>query len=363
MMDGNTKKQRSPFSVLRRWTRAAAVVVVGVVAAACGSSDDDNGIHRFVVFGDSTSDMGTHQVSFVAAVGGGRYTVNPGPVWTERVAQSLGLPMTVGLHGGVSTATQVCPLPPNCTNWAVGGGRVTLHPGIREEADGSGQLAATIKEQIAYHLARFNGKFDNNDLVSIQGGYNDLFYQLGVFAAMLQGGATADQALAAVVTAMATAGGELAGYVKTDILGKGARYVIVQNMSNLAASPYGVASGAQVQALITAMTGAFNAQLAAGLAGSNAKLFDFAATTTQWASNPGAVGITNIANPACSAAKIAAATGGLIQDGASLFCTGLTLVDGDTSKWFYADDVHPAPYGHQLIAEAFLAETRRHGWR
>ena len=246
-------------SAPRRWMRALAVVLVAGVVAACGSDNNDGGLHRVVVFGDSISDMGTHQVGVVAALGGGRYTVSPAQVWSERAAQSLGYPMTVGMHGGFSAGLEICPQPPNCTNWPNGGARVTLHPGIYEYADGSGQLAKTVKDRIELHLARFDGKFDNNDLVLAQAGGNDAFYPLGVFSAMMAQGATQEQASAAVVTAMAT--------------------------------------------------------------------------------------------------------GGLIQDGSALFCTTRTLIDGDTSRFFFANDVHPTPYGHELLANAYLAEIERNHWR
>lgn len=358
--DGRTAPARAAPHL---WMRALALVLVAGIVAACGGDGDTPRLSRVVVFGDSLSDMGTHQVGVVAAAGGGRYTVNPEPVWAERVATNLGYPMTVGMRGGFGTGLQVCPLPPNCTNWAVGGARVTLHPGIYERPDGSGQLAKTIEEQIDLHLTQFGGKFDNDDLVLAQAGGNDLFYQLGAFATMLQQGATAEQASAAVTTAMATAGAEFASYVRNGILGNGARHVIVATLVNVGITPYGAALGQDAQALMAAMADAFNAQLRTGLAGTEARILDAGALLDQWVSNPSAYGISDASAVACSSEKIAAATGGLVQDGSVLFCTGQTLIDTDTSRFFFASDVHPAPYGNELLANAYLAEIDRNHWR
>ncbi len=357
-----SRRVARPGALVHCWVRAIALVAVAGILAACGS-DDAQRLNRVVVFGDSLSDMGTHQVGAVAQAGGGRYTVNPSPVWSERVARSLGYTMTVGMHGGFGTGLQVCPEPPNCTNWAVGGARVTLHPGIAEDPGGHAQLATTIKEQIDLHLARFDGKFDNNDLVLAQAGGNDLFHQLGVLLSMLQQGATLEQASAAAVAAMATAGAEFASYVKNDILGKGAQYVIVATLVDVGITPFGVSLGPDVQALMATMGGAFNAQLLAGLAGTEARIVDFKALLDQWVGNPAAYGISNASAVACSQEKIAAATGGLVQDGSSLFCTTQTLIDADTGRYLFASDVHPAPYGHELIANAYLAEIDRNHWR
>jgi len=345
-----------------RWLRALALAWFAVAVAACGSGDDGPLVRRVVVFGDSVSDMGTHGVGAIAAVGGGRYTVNPGPVWAERVAQELDYPITVGMTGGFGFAPVECPQPPSCTNWAMGGARVSLHPGIRENPDGSGQLARTIREQIALHLARFGG-FDDNEVVSVQGGGNDVFHQLLSIGALVQGGLTFDQALASVVAAMATAGAELAGYVKDDLLRNGARQVVVWNLQDVADTPFGQRLDPQTRALISAMTDAFNARLLGGLAGTAAKIIDTRQLLAQWVANPAAYGFGNVTTEACSRDKIAAVTGGLVQDGASLVCSTQTLIDVDTSRYLFADDVHPAPYAHRLLAETFLAELRRNGWR
>jgi len=345
-----------------RWLRTLAALSLAAILAACGSSDDDGPqIRRLIAFGDSISDMGTYQVGVVAALGGGQFTVNPGPNWTQRVATELGYTMSPHYTGGFGYPAVEC-VEAKCSNWAMGGSRVALRPGYYEAPDGSAQLAYSVKNQIDRHLELFKG-FDNNDLISVQAGGNDIFYQLESIPGMLQSGMTLDQAAATVVTALATAGAELAAHVKNDIIAKGGRMVVVWDLFDMAASPYGQSVDAQTRALITAMVDAFNAQLYAGLSGSPAKIFPARQTLDGWTSNPAVYGYSNAAIPACSVDKILVLTGGLIDNGSSLFCSAQTLIDGDTSRFMFADGVHPAPYTHQLIAENFLAAVHAYGWR
>ena len=68
---------------LARW---AVPVLTAAVLAACGGSDDNTMRWSGVVnFGDSLSDVGSYRVGTVAALGGGKYTINgaTGLNWTE----------------------------------------------------------------------------------------------------------------------------------------------------------------------------------------------------------------------------------------------------------------------------------------
>ncbi len=94
-------------------------------------------------FGDSLSDVGTYNVGFVAAAGGGQFRIN-GPNangkaangnnitnWTEAIAMNLGLPApcpaVTGLDdtaGGGALSVAVV-THPGCTGYAQGGALVT----------------------------------------------------------------------------------------------------------------------------------------------------------------------------------------------------------------------------------------------
>ena len=65
-----------------------AAIGVAVVLASCGGGDSGPAFQSIVSFGDSLSDVGTYKVGTIAAIGGGKWTVN-GPDarnWTEVVA-------------------------------------------------------------------------------------------------------------------------------------------------------------------------------------------------------------------------------------------------------------------------------------
>ena len=66
--------------------------------AGCGGGSDGNQKLRvsyssLISFGDSLSDVGTYKVGTVAALGGGKYTVNSASDknWTELIAAQLGV--------------------------------------------------------------------------------------------------------------------------------------------------------------------------------------------------------------------------------------------------------------------------------
>ncbi len=160
-----------------------------------------------------------------------------------------------------------------------------------------------------------------------------------------------------VVTAMGTAGAELAGYVKTLIVGKGAKYVTVVNLPDLAKTPYALGQDASTQGLVNSMVTTFNAQLLAGLNGDpNVLYVDAWSVSHDEASNPIPYGLTNVSSPACdlSAAKNAL--------GSSLVCNKSNLVAGVTDNYLFADSVHPTPYGYLLLARYVSKEMAVKGW-
>jgi phospholipase/lecithinase/hemolysin len=181
-------------------------------------------------------------------------------------------------------------------------------------------------------------------------------------AAASSAGATAGAAYAttngpALVTAMATAGAELVTLVKEQMLAKGAKYVTVNNLPDIANTPSGLAASSSTQALIVAMVSAFNAQLASGFAGeSRVLLVDVYAVSHDQATNPGPYGLTNVKETACdlSASKNAFAS--------SIACTAANLKSGDVSHYSYADDVHPTPFLNLLLARYVAEKMVVKGW-
>src|SRR5258706_13237320 len=90
-----------------RHTKFALALFTAGALAACGGSDTGDQSLKVqytaqVTFGDSLSDVGTYAVGGVAALGGGKYTINgdgtatnaalTGKNWTEVREAHLGLP-------------------------------------------------------------------------------------------------------------------------------------------------------------------------------------------------------------------------------------------------------------------------------
>jgi phospholipase/lecithinase/hemolysin len=159
------------------------------------------------------------------------------------------------------------------------------------------------------------------------------------------------------VAAMATAGAELAALVKNEIIGKGANYVVVNNLPDVSISPSAKAQTAETQGLIKAMVAAFNDKLLAGLGADPKVLYvDLAAVSRDQAVNPAPYGLTNTTTPACD---LSTAKNFL---GSSLICTKDNLVSGDVSHYMFADSVHPTPFEYSLIARYVLDQMIIKGW-
>ena len=156
---------------------------------------------------------------------------------------------------------------------------------------------------------------------------------------------------------MKQAGTELVALVKDQIIAKGANYVIVNNLPDVAGTPSGLSKDANTKALINAMVSAFNGELSGGLNG-NAKvlLVDVFKVSHDQGVNPGPYGLTNVSETACDLN----APGNIL--GSSLVCNGTNLKAGDVSHYSYADDVHPTPFNNLLLARYVAKDMVVRGW-
>ena len=160
-----------------------------------------------------------------------------------------------------------------------------------------------------------------------------------------------------LVASMKQAGTELVALVKDQIIAKGANYVVVNNLPDVAGTPSGLSKDANTKALINAMVSAFNGELSGGLSG-NAKvlLVDVFAVSHDQGANPGPYGLTNVSETACDLT----APGNIL--GSSLVCNGTNLKAGDVSHYSYADDVHPTPFNNLLLARYVAKDMVVRGW-
>ena len=371
-----------------------AGLVCAAVLVACGGGDDAISFSSMVSFGDSLSDVGTYKVGTIAQLGGGKFTINgtDGKVWTDYLAEAVGtaapcaartglLPNAPGITGAPVTDIAAC------TNYAQGSSRVTSSGtgpnGVGLQVYGQqnlGFMADSLKDQMTRHLAKIGGAYKGSELITVNAGGNDLFMQLNALGsaagggqaaavgatiagwspaavtAVTAGGASAVNAAAtASVTAMGQAGAELAGYIKTLVVAKGAQYLVVRNLADVDLTPFGLSLDAGTRGLITSMTQAFNAQLASGLNGTaGVVLLDDYAQSAAVAANPTSFGYSNVVGVAC---------GNNAFGGASIVCNTTNLIAGNTSAYAFADSVHPTPYAHQKEAVVALDGMARVGWR
>jgi len=373
-----------------------AALVAAVVLAACGGGQGGIDVTSTVSFGDSLSDVGTYKVGTIAGVGGGKWTVNSATAlnWTELVAASVRTGAPCAAQTGLLTNIPGLTGAPvanhaECFNYAQGSARVSNPFGPNAAALQAppfnqvnlGLMAMPVATQMSTHLAKV-GSFSGRELVTVMAGGNDLFMHFNgvanaaaggataagaaaaagwpqaVQAAVMAGGAAAtDAAVNAALTGMGQAGAELASLVKTQILAKGARYVLVANLPDVAQTPFAMTLDAQTRGLVNTMVTTFNSQLQTGLSGSAVLYVDAYTQGRDQYTNPAKYGITNVTTPACSTTSPANPLAG-----SSIACTNASTVAADTSTFLFADSVHPTPLGYQLQASFVIAQMRAAGW-
>ena len=136
-----------------QYTKFALAALTAAVLAGCGGSGGGDQTLKVkytaqVSFGDSLSDVGSYAVGTVAALKGGKFTINgdntainpelTGKNWTEHLAAQFGLPAPcaaeTGLEGNAAQGFSVARVKKaGCYGYAMGGSRVTnpVGPGNR----------------------------------------------------------------------------------------------------------------------------------------------------------------------------------------------------------------------------------------
>jgi phospholipase/lecithinase/hemolysin len=344
----------------------------GSQAAYAGESDDSTDHDHYpkvrfssqISFGDSLSDVGSYAVGTIAALGGGQFTINrPGiKNWSALTAAKFGLAAPcaaqTGLDGDPAIGFSV--LPPlnhaGCTSYAQGGARVTDPIGVGNKLTGGanaslGFLTVPVVQQIQNHLNLNGGKFKADEVVFVFAGANDVFFQLG----LLQAGLTSPSA---AITAVVNAASQLTAAIQSQIVGNGAKYVVVINIPNIAITPFGNSLDPSARGLLDYMVNTFNSLVQAGVASNASVLYvdSYSESYNQYA-NPAAYGLSNVTDTACDLSPEKNPLG------SSLICNQYNLIPGNTDQYLFADRVHPTPYGYSLIAQLVIKEMRYKGWR
>lgn len=274
------------------------------------------------VFGDSLSDAGYFR-PFLAAIGTpaataaglGRFTTNPGPVWSELIAQT---------YGGN-------PAPSNA------GGSIYAQGGARAQGTPSSQppgfAERTAATQITEYFARSGGSADPGALYAVWFGANDIFQNFAGIA-----GGTVNP-----TTVLSTAAGAEIAQVQR-LRGAGARYIMVFNLPDLGSTPSFAPSavGAAGSAAATSLATSYNALLFTGLAGTKVIPVDAFALFNDVKANAAAFGFTNTTGMACNATPPA----GLISCG-----PGNLVATNAATTYLFADGVHPTTASQAIVAD------------
>ncbi|MFT4257187.1 MAG: autotransporter domain-containing protein [Pseudoxanthomonas sp.] len=288
--------------------RSALALALSAAALPAFAQSEYSGV---VFIGDSLTDSGAFRPALVQVAGSqaavlGRFTTNPGLVWSEFLADYYGLAddAVAANQGG--------------DNYAVGGARVAA------DVTSTFGTIPSLATQTSAYLTANGGSADPNALYTVWGGANDLF------------AVAAGESQATIVTAVTTQIGIIA-----QLQAAGARYVLVPNIPDLGSTPSFIAQGATGIAAGTQLATAYNNALYAGLqsAGLQVIPLDTFGFLNEVIANPSAYGFANVTSPACGTVS-------------SLLCSPANFVSADAaSTYLFADGVHPSTRAHEILSQ------------
>ncbi|WP_316151508.1 SGNH/GDSL hydrolase family protein [Cupriavidus sp. BIC8F] len=307
-------------------------------SGSSGAAPPAGGIHlQIVSFGDSLSDGGTY-APIASAVGGGRFTTNPGQVWTQDVAQYYGDTLSpaftidathkLSAQGGLG--------------YAEGGATIATPANLYDFlTDVIGNIEMPVTQQVSSYLAT-HGSFNPNQLVLVWAGSNDVL-RAGALPAAAQTVQTAATTLAQVVG---------------QIVQNGATHIVVANVPNIGLTPKGIASadgGANLTQLSQIFNNSLNTALQAnGLQGKVIQIDSYTWVNqiiANFQANGFAVSNTSVA---CDPGKTPHAT--------ALLCSPGTYATANADQMYmFADDLHPATRLHALFAQLVEQQIAKSG--
>jgi len=376
-----------------RFVRTAVACAAFAMLAACGGGSSDNNSNasstpaggvklQVVSFGDSLSDVGTYTPVISANFGGGRFTTNPGEIWTQKVAEYYGGTLTPAYLGGFGQ-----PLKANGGfGYAQGGSDVVNPIGIGYAPNSQAATTIPVSAQVTQYLTD-HGSFNSSQLVLINGGANDILQLLQntTFMTNLETTlATTPAAQQPLVIGQAVGTqlqGAIAGFVTLvgTTLAKGATHVVVVDVPDIGLTPLAASAAAsnnapQLPTLITAMVTAYNTLVSTNLKAQGLDTKVIKISSFNWLhsllGSYQAQGFTNSTGTACNLTQMATnatayatanpavltGTGLTAQQygaqfASSLFCSPQTLtVAGADQTYVFADTIHPTTHAHALFA-------------
>jgi outer membrane lipase/esterase len=399
-----------------------AAIAVACSLVACGGGGNSGVVKDHVtavkVTGASLADSGTFGFKFTVQSTSG----TPYQVYTERIAATYGLDLCrhyASSNGGVSYTTNS-----NCYNYAVAGSALNFGVLVDTNSDTVKDTfvpAASVATNQLYQLSQLGAQgFEAGDLLVVgEGSSNDtatlitayltdaatagtlnttVFKQV-VTSLMADGGTTANgSAASAGVAYMTRLAQTLVASINTNALANGATRVVVINTLDVTRTPKLEAvlassgQSAQLRALFQAWINAYNTALNAAVApyadkiavvdlytNFNAELDDLAQysltnkTSTVCFETFAAAGGTKTTSPNTPLAG----TIGLGDTDVTPFSVPSRCTDSYASSitptqsatgtdwwktYLFADNFHPTPYGHQLLARLVAKRLTEAGW-
>jgi len=315
------------------------------------------GVNQLIAFGDNLLDTGTYQQFAKANFNGGQFTTNPGKLFVQSVASTYGYVLIPAFQGGFGR-----PLASSGGfDYAEGGSRVSIQPGVGYDTSGvqnaaySAQTTIPVAEQLTTYLSA-NQRFHPNQLVIINGGINDILFNLAVAQ---QAGTPA--ALQAAQQAVAQSAVDLVGVVNT-VITKGATHVALLNVPDLGTTPQGAASADQGKPL-TQISQLFNTTLISQLQSQNLLnkiiLIDVYSIVDNVVANFQDFGfkVSNTGTACNAQAEVEEATALNLKNpsqfNGSLFCSPATYTTPTAPEDFvFADGNYPSTHLGAIIAKS-----------
>lgn len=310
--------------------------------------------NKLVIFGDSISDTGnvlSLTTAFTATpfptFPGAEGRFSDGKVWTEYLAEGLGLPTAANpsnlFFTGASGPSGVIAIgAPGGSNFAYGGARTGL-------GGSAGATTGLLSQLINWNGQTFGTSLtkaaDPNALYVIVAGANDLRDARSAFSSNSAGDAAARS------NAATTTASNIVNAVSL-LANAGAQHFMISSLPDLGKTPEATFLG--VTAASTDITLKFNSALAANAAGLDSgfmtltgrdldiRSLDFYGLFESVAANPGAYGITNITTPC-------------IIPGAPTFYFIPQSVGNDCAHSAFSDPLHPSSRSQQLLGNLAVA--------
>lgn len=384
----------------RRAFAAVLAAFAVLLNTACGGGDGEASspepspalasgtpVSRVFVAGDSLADVGTFGLK--ATVQNAADRAMGYPIYPDLVAADLGVDPLCNYFA--SDDRETFTRNEGCTDFAVGGAQV-VNPVTR----GGSNVPLSLQDQLEAAVEANGGAWRAGDLVVVDAGANDAAALADAWLDARQGGAAEAAIFAALLAqqldasaiadALAQSDGEAVAAgrymqrlaqtywntVKANTLDKGATRVALLDVPDITRTPRlraiaagldpgGPVTGAEFEAALRQWIVGFNTELARLVAdepGKVALVPYFDAFTAQH-TRPADFGLTNVTDPACPPASDFEACTDAALDASPP--AGLTA--GWWKTWFYSDEFHPSPRGHELLAATVLQALDRAGWR